>query len=184
MFLRLITQSCSHQGGAIAPAHSESFSKKKTLSTGEFRKNRFLVHTVPPIDMMRRLDLATIFLLSSISSGNAFTASLRWEHQSCVALFSSSPTTNSEQAVATRVVTDTAETVSAADLDIDIADIFPMTVIKNKAVQMNAGEINTRLENQLSKMKAKDQTSHQLLREVCHVCFYQRTRSSIPPINV
>jgi hypothetical protein len=118
----------------------------------------------PPIDMMRHLDLATIFLLSSISSGNAFTASLRWERQSCVALFSS---TNSDQAVATRVVTDTVESVSAADLDIDIADIFPMTVIKNKAVQMSAGEINTRLENQLSKMKAKDQTSHQLLREVC-----------------
>ena len=115
--------------------------------------------------MMRRLDLATVFLLSSISSGNAFTASSRWEHQSCVGLSSSN--TNSDQAVATRVGTDTAEAVSAADLDIDIADIFPMTVIKNKAVQMNADEINTRLENQLSKMKAKDQTSNQLLKEVC-----------------
>ncbi len=118
---------------------------------------------------MRR-HLATSFLLSSISFGHAFTASIGWQRQNGgVALFSR--TTNSDQtAVATRVETSTAtETLSAIDMEIDIADIFPMTEIKNKAVPMNAGEINTRLENQLSKMRVKDQTSQQLLKEVGRV---------------
>ena len=120
-----------------------------------------------------RLHLATSFLLSSISFSHAFTTtSLGWQRPNGgVALFISR-TTNSDQAaaVATRVEQSTAtETISVTDMEIDIADIFPMTEIKNKAVPMNAGEINTRLENQLSKMRVKDQTSHQLLKEVCRV---------------
>lgn len=78
--------------------------------------------------------------------------------------------TGSDQAVATKVATVTEESISTSDMDLDIADIFPMPEIKNEAVKLSAEEINTGLAKQLTKMKEKDQTSKQLQKEVGTMC--------------
>jgi hypothetical protein len=108
--------------------------------------------------------LGIAFILTTCSLGDAFTVPSECGRQRCAALWS---TSNSEQAVATRIETVTADDVSAVDLDLDIADIFPMPEIKNKAVIIQADEIKNRMTEQLAKMKTKDQTSIQLLTKVC-----------------
>jgi hypothetical protein len=112
-----------------------------------------------------RFYLATSLLVTYLVVGDSFTASqCRWRTQT--ALFS---TTNPEQATETMQATQ--EGIASADIEIDIADIFPMADTKDKVVPLTADEINTRLNRQLAKLRAKDQTSKQLKTEVCSLIF-------------
>jgi len=115
-------------------------------------------------------------VLTTLAIADAFMATtLGSERLSSVGALASSRR-NAQTATATKIETKTVEAVSTVDLDLDIADIFPMPKIKNKAVQLTASEINSRLTEQLTKMQAKDQMSYQLQKEVsssggCFKCY-------------
>jgi len=107
--------------------------------------------------------ISATIISSLLIAGDAFTAtpsSATTASRANGRLFS---TTNPDQAVETKV--GTAEEVRTSDMDLDIADIFPMAETKQKAVPLTAEEINTRRHQQLEKMREIDQTSKQLQKE-------------------
>ena len=99
-----------------------------------------------------------------LSAGDSFTAS---PTRCCVperTVFFS--TTNTDHAVETKQATQ--QGITTADIEIDIADIFPMTEAK-ESVEITSEEYTSRLNRQLARLREKDQTSKQLSKEVC--CF-------------
>lgn len=110
-----------------------------------------------------RFEVAASLFFSSIVVVESFTASnFQWSITKTTALWS---TTNPDHAVEIQQATQ--QGIKTADIDIDIADIFPMTETKDEVVPLTADEINSRLNQQMAKLRAKDQTSQQLSKEVC-----------------
>ena len=108
-----------------------------------------------------RFQLAVSLVFASAFVSESFTATTsKWGTRE-TARFS---TTNSDHAVEVKQATQ--QGIRNADIDIDIADIFPMPETRDEIVALTADEINGRLNQQLAKLQAKDQTSKQLCKEV------------------
>lgn len=83
-------------------------------------------------------------------------------------------TTNPDHATETKQATQ--QRVESTDIEIDIADIFPMPDTKDEILPLTAEEINTRRDRQLTQLRQKDQTSKQLSTEVCSLIFLEGSR--------
>lgn len=135
------------------------------------RKNFFLGYSLGVFEMTRFQFAVSVFLVS-VFVGDSFTASpSRWSIPRNVIVFS---TTNPDHAVETKQATQ--QGITSADIDIDIADIFPMPEVKEEIVPLTSEEFATRLDRQLAKLRSKDQTSKKLCKEVC--CFLKRISRS------
>jgi hypothetical protein len=102
-----------------------------------------------------RFSLAVTLIAASVSAGAAFApAASKWGVSKTTLL----STLESVEVAAVQSV--------AAPVEIE-ADVREVTQAPSGIVPLTADEINARLNAQLEKLSAKDQTSKQLSKEVC-----------------
>lgn len=109
-----------------------------------------------------RLHFTSAVLAASLFVGDSFTASPRGRNLPTNVL---QTTTNPDHVVETEQATQEGNT--ATDIDIDIADIFPMPEETQEVVPLTSEEFIARLNQQLARLREKDQTSRHLREEVC-----------------
>jgi hypothetical protein len=111
--------------------------------------------TALDLSLTMRFSLAVTLIAASVSAGSAFAPASKWGVAQKTVLYS---TVEASTPVSVQVAVDV---VAPVEIEADVREI------SNEIVPLTADEINARLNAQLEKLSAKDQTSKQLSKEVC-----------------